>query len=262
MTKVLSIDLDYITRPYAEWITHAWDYNSDLRWNVFMEQSPFDRSHMFIDQSNLMFCFNTFLKTLKFNPKVSFGYDHDSILFAIENESNIDLINIDHHDDVFHGSGTAEEEYEMVTKFNVINEGNWGIWLHSVGKLNSFTWIMNDNSDVSDNRNSRNKEYLGDLYNFTLKDDHKFDNYEFDQVFVCLSPQYIYPDHWHYFSMFISSYEEFSGKDAIIYTEKYETHVRHQRLHNEILHQCSDGRRPLSSKGLRGWKSLHDPRSV
>ena len=83
-----------------------------------------------------------------------------------------------------------------------------------------------------------------------------FENYDFDHVHICLSPQYIYPDHWHYFSMFISAYEEFSGKDAIIYTEKYETHVRHQRLHNEILHQCSDGRRPLPSKGLREWKAL------
>jgi len=42
--------------------------------------------------------------------------------------------------------------------------------------------------------------------------------------------------------MFISAFEEFAGKDAIIYTEKFETNVRHQRIHNEILHQRSNGR--------------------
>ena len=222
-----------------------------------MEESPFDRSHFFIDTSNLMFCFNTFLRAMKSGPKVSFGYDHDSILFAIDKEENIDLINIDQHDDVFHGMGDSpDDEYEMVAKYGIINEGNWGIWLHSVGKLNSFTWIMNDNSDPQGGRNARDKKYLGDSYQYYLKQDYQFDGYDFDHIFVCLSPQYIHPDHWHYFSMFISAYEEFSGNDAIIHTEKYETHVRHQRLHNEILHQCSDGRRPLLSEGLREWKAL------
>jgi|TARA_R100000030_G_scaffold42955_1_gene32338 hypothetical protein len=222
-----------------------------------MEESPFDRSHFFIDTSNLMYCFNTFLRALKSGPKVSFGYDHDSILFAIDKEENIDLINIDQHDDVFHGMGDSpDDEYEMVTKYGIINEGNWGIWLHSVGRLNSFTWIMNDNSDPQGGRNARDKKYLGDSYQYYLKQDYQFDGYDFDHIFVCLSPQYTHPDHWHYFSMFISAYEEFSGNDAIIHTEKYETHVRHQRLHNEILHQCSDGRRPLPSEGLREWKAL------
>ena len=257
MTRVLSIDLDYITRPYAEWTDHAFEMNSIRRWSKFMEESPFDRSHFFIDTSNLMFCFNTFLRALKSSPKVSFGYDHDSILFSIDKEENIDLINIDQHDDVFHGMGDSpDDEYEMVTKYGIINEGNWGIWLHSVGKLNSFTWIMNENSDPQGGRNARDKKYLGDSYQYYLKQDYQFDGYDFDHIFVCLSPQYIHPDHWHYFSMFISAYEEFSGKDAIIHTEKYETHVRHQRLHNEILHQCSDGRRPLPSEGLREWKAL------
>ena len=258
MTRVLTIDLDYISRPYAEWVHHAFQMNSSRRWSQFMEEMPFDRSHFFIDTSNLMYCFNTFLKALKSNPKVSFGYDHDSILFAIDQEENIDLINIDHHDDVFHGAdfATPEEEYEMMVKHNIINEGNWGIWLHSQGKLNSFTWIMNENSDGDGGRNTRGKNYLGYSYQYYLKEDYKFENHDFDYVHICLSPQYIYPDHWHYFSMFISAYEEFSGKDAIIYTEKYETHVRHQRLHNEILHQCSDGRRPLPSEGLREWKAL------
>ena len=253
MTKVLSIDLDYITRPYGEWAVNQQSDNPTHRWDEFMTKTPFERRHFFIDQSNLMYCFNVFLKALKSNPKVSFGYDHDSILFDIDQEENIDLINIDHHDDVFHGMASPDEEYEMVTKYNIINEGNWGIWLYSQGKLNSFTWIMNDNSNAGlgdGDRNDRNKYYLGNSYEYYLKENYKFEDYNFDYIHICLSPTYIHPDHWHYFSMFISAYEEFSGKDAIIYTEKYETHVRHQRLHNEILHQCSDGRGSLPGPRL------------
>ena len=54
MTKVLSIDLDYITRPYAEWTHNLFEMSSSRRWSKFMEETPFDRSHFFIDTSNLM----------------------------------------------------------------------------------------------------------------------------------------------------------------------------------------------------------------
>ena len=62
-----------------------------------------------IDQSNLLFCFNTFLKAIKNCQNVSFGYDHDAILSDIAKFDNIDLINIDHHDDFFHGSEDGED---------------------------------------------------------------------------------------------------------------------------------------------------------
>ena len=71
MTKVLTIDLDFISNPYARWINHAFSLNTSKRWSEFMEETPFDRSHFHIDTSNLMYCFNTFLKALKSNPKVS-----------------------------------------------------------------------------------------------------------------------------------------------------------------------------------------------
>ena len=57
-------------------------------------------------------------------------------------------------------------------------------------------------------------------YQNVEKENYKFDNYNFDHIFVCMSPQYIPPNHWHYFYMFISAFEEFTGKDAIIHTGK------------------------------------------
>ena len=112
------------------------------------------------------------------------------------------------------------EFYELL-KHDRVHEGNWGAWLGGKEKLNSFTWIGNKNSG-NKIRNKFNAEVVPNYQNVE-KEDYKFDNYNFDHIFVCMSPQYIPPNHWHYFSMFISAFEEFTGKDAIIYTEKFET---------------------------------------
>jgi hypothetical protein len=247
--KVLSIDLDYIMAPTIEIYNGLhFDDNPTLRWEELFDNSNFKESHFYIDQSNLLFCYNTFLKALKNCDSVSFGYEHDSILFSIADYDNIDLINIDHHDDVFGGDyamrmpleDALKQEYYEILKHNRIHEGNWGAWLAGTGKLNSFIWIGNENSG-NKSRNHINKEVIGNYQNVE-KENYKFDNYNFDHIFVCLSPQYMPKNHWHYFSMFISAFEVFTGKDAIIHTEKFETNVRHQSIHNEILHQCSDGR--------------------
>ena len=255
--RVLSIDLDYIMGPTIEdYNSILYDDNPTVRWDEFFSKTNSKENDFYIDQSNLLFCYNLFLKSLKTCDNVSFGYEHDSILFSIADYDNIDLINIDHHDDVFGGDYIGEmpdedaykTEFYNALKHGKVHEGNWGAWLGGTGKLNSFTWIGNENS-ANKIHNRFNAEVVPNYLN-TEKENYKFDSYNFDHIFVCMSPQYIPPNYWHYFTMFISAYEEFSGKDAIIYTEKYETHVRYQRLHNEILHQCSDGRRPLPSEGL------------
>ena len=258
--RVLSIDLDYIMGHSIEYYNSI-DYhrNPIIRWDRFFINPDSKKSNFHIDKSNLLFCYNLFLKCLKTCDDVSFGYDHDSILFSISNYNNIDLINIDHHDDVLGGEyvlGTDDLSFEHGHKMELyeimnhdrVHEGNWGSWLAIHNKIKSFTWIGNKNRR-NKGRNKLNAEIVPNYLNVE-KENYKFDSYNFDHIFVCMSPQYIPPVHWHYFPMFISAYEEFYGKDAIIHTEKYETHVRHQRLHNEILHQCSNGRRPLPSEGL------------
>ena len=55
------------------------------------------------------FCFDVFLKSLKHSDSVSFGYEHDAILFHIEKFTDIELINIDHHDDILGGNAVVDE---------------------------------------------------------------------------------------------------------------------------------------------------------
>lgn len=247
--KVLSIDLDYIMGPTIQ-LYNGLFYNDNptVRWRELFLNSDFTENHFYIDQSNLMFCFNVFLKSLKHCQSVSFGYEHDSILFSIKDYSDIDLINIDHHDDVFGGDYTNmlpderaySKEYFEINNDNRVHEGNWGAWLASKNKLKSFTWIGNINSR-NKIRNNFNSQIIPNYLNIE-KEDYKFTDYNFDHIFVCLSPQYIPKNHWHYFAMFISAYEEIVGKDATIITQKFETQVRNDLVHNEILYQRSNGR--------------------
>ena len=155
--KVLSIDLDYIMEPSIEIYNDVfYDHNPETRWRTLFEQTPFRDNSFEINISNLMYCFNTFLKAIRECDSVSFGLSHDAILFELDNyEEPIDLINIDHHDDVCNGDyvdlmgdineGLSKEFHEIESSGRV-NEGNWIAYLKFKEKLNSYTWIRNENS--------------------------------------------------------------------------------------------------------------------
>ena len=242
--KVLSIDLDYFMSPTIQLYNNIFFDNNPLtRWKDLFNNTDFKENHLVIDQSNLLFCFDTFLKSLKHCDKVSFGYEHDSILFDIQKFSNIELINIDHHDDVLGGSyitdigynpeGALTKEYCDLCEDGRVNESNWVSWLANEKKLKSYTWIGNQNSNKS--KNYFNERIVPNYVNVE-KENYKFDNYKFDHIYVCLSPQYTPKNHWHYFSMFINTYEHFHEKDAIIENKKFEHDFRYAKLGNEILH--------------------------
>ena len=240
--KVLSIDLDYIMSPSIElYETLAHDYNPTTRWNGLFDHSDFRDSHFLIDQGNLLFCFDVFLKALRHCQDVSFGYEHDSILFDIKETSNIDLINIDHHDDVLEPyyfnndmdyENALKRGYDQVAKANRVHEGNWIAWLASKSKINSYTWIGNKNSN-SKRRNFFNVQIVPNYLNVE-REAYKFDDYKFDYIYVCLSPQYIPKNHWHYFSMFMKVYEQLSGKDAVIHNKKHEIEFRHSEIEKAL----------------------------
>jgi len=243
--RVLSIDLDFIMGSVIEIYQKLfWDDNPIIRWKFFYERTDFKESNFYIDQDNLLFCYEIFLKSLKKCNNVTFGYEHDAILFDIQKYDNIDLINIDHHDDVFHmsmsdyasGYDALKLEYEMICSSDHVNEGNWGAWLYSRNKINSFTWIRNPTSRNVDRIDSI-KSLMGNKFESYLSTEYKITNYDFDHIFVCLSPQYIPQNHWHYFTMFMMAYEEYTGKKAnLIANKKFENEIKFNQVTNEILH--------------------------
>ena len=245
--KVLSIDLDYIMAPCIE-LYHGlqWCENPNSRWSAFFDNTDFKEHQFYIDQGNLLYCYDLFLKALDNCKSVSFGYEHDELLYVLQDKEDIEIINIDHHDDVFGEDydGNVEREYVGLVKHDRVNEGNWGAWLHTQKKLDSFTWIRNENSRNFNQHNDLNKEVLGKKYKAFLRDDYEFEDYNFDHIFVCLSPQYVPKNHWHYFTMFIMAYEQITGKTVDINSfakRKFEYEIRHNQVTNEILHKRPNG---------------------
>ena len=243
-TRVLSIDLDYIMGPSIQLYNNLFfDGNPETRWRNLFDYSAIRDNHIFIDQGKLLFCFDTFLKAIKNCKNVSFGYEHDTILYDIQNLSNIDLINIDHHDDVFGADyansadyeSALKKEYYDISNYQRVHDGNWIAWLASQNRINSYVWIGNENS-ANKSRNFFNQKVVPNYVNVT-REEYKFDDYNFDHVYVCLSPQYIPKNHWHYFSMFLNVYEQFSGKDAMIHNRKYEMELRNQQVTNILNKQ-------------------------
>ena len=248
--KVLSIDIDYIMRPSIDlYQGEYWNDCAHWRWKTFFENSEVLENNLDIDKINLLFCYDVFLKSIKESScKVSFSYDHDNILFDIGEFKDIELINIDHHHDILYPVGdddesvvkSFKEKYEQISKYSMVDEGNWVGWLRSKDKIKSYTWIGNENSfsSISDFKLMYFKNFLP---KFTMKtrENYTFKDYKFDHIFICLSPQYIPPIHWHYFNMFKMAYEQISGNSVNIIestTKKFETFMRHSAVTDEILY--------------------------
>ncbi len=220
--RVLSIDLDYIMYPDIDlYQRDHFDYSAVNRWRNLKEFDKMLRPDQFaIDQSNLMFCFNNFLRAIKTCKSVRFGYEHDSILHGLEGKKNIQLINIDHHVDFasYRHSGSSvlesiRKDYELMAHGQSCDEGSWVGYLSANKRLKEYHWVRNPNSTLYDDIDFAHSKTR---FSYSFKDEHFFSDWEFDHVFVCLSPQYVPQIYWHYFSMFISAYEEMSGEEAQI----------------------------------------------
>lgn len=249
--NVLSIDLDYIMWPDIYFYNSMlWDRNPTVRWKKMEDAGHINIKRKFdINQGNLMFVYNLFLKVIKKCKSVSFGYEHDAILYELEKEKykNIDLYHIDHHDDYLngwyedesHAYKGYEKEYFFLENQFTLDEGNWIAWLNIQKKLKSFLWIHNPNTKftLEDGRNRFIYDSMDGEYYMHLRDEisEEISNINFEHVFVCLSPQYIPENHWHYFGMFISACEEMTEQEAIIHIKKYGYMKQLNPIHDKIV---------------------------
>ena len=218
--RILSIDLDFISAPAInEYYTSGmYEHNIEnhpvVKWKHMQSKMPevFESISQKIDIDNYDFCLRTYLRALKNCKDVRFGYDHDAILYGLEGHTDIEIVNIDHHSDVLTNSlDSTEAEVKVLDEDDRVTEGNWSYWLHSKGRLKSYHWILNLQSEEFTDT-LLGDHLLGDKFSWSFKEDYDFGDYKFDQIFICLSPGYIPPLHWHMLSTFIKVYEELSGK--------------------------------------------------
>lgn len=261
--RVLSIDLDYCMDSCIAMIDHHDDShqfnpanNCDdpiVRWRLFHEYTCYPDESIFIDKDKVEYCFDLFQKALKHCDDVIFAYDHDAILYRLDKDdaTDIDLINIDHHDDILNGTPLSNyvpelfDDQDESSRFEaamleddcMIMEGNWVGWLHLQNKIKSYTWIHGKNSAHDWITDDPDALFLSLLDNskHCFREDYKFDDYKFDFIFVCLSPTYIPIKFWNTFTKFLDEYQKVKGKQFKLVNRKYEMDARYRQLNNLTL---------------------------
>tara|TARA_B100000427_G_scaffold71075_1_gene57284 strand:+ start:2102 stop:2881 length:780 start_codon:yes stop_codon:yes gene_type:complete len=255
--KILSIDLDFISEPAI----HHNKIDGDLRdmegydmwpvikWAELFEDHPGEFTHK-ISVENYQYCLRTYLKALRNCTDVRFGYDHDNILYGLEGHSDIEIINIDHHDDIFSGcfGEGPQDEITTLKTYDRVMEGNWGMWLQTQNRLKSFTWIGNKSSHNTVHIPYAEK-YINN-FKFCTKDEYDFGDYKFDQIFVCISPGYIPPLQWHMIGTFMTVYEEITGNvvDLNEFNKKYEIEKYYAQVTDYITKGTTIGKGSPSAR--------------
>ena len=231
--SVLSIDLDYILEPCIN------DYEELVRVGVprFIQSSDnnagaFERTRYFAKQidkfaeisiENLSEIFEVFthaLKTPNKSPWVYFGHNHDSILNPLKSivtsEDKIDLINIDHHHDIFY----SPKQQEDVDNHDLVSPADWFLFLDKNELLNSYIWLSNKNSIIGES--IANSTISKKLKIFTtLNDCKKFLPKKFDLIYVCCSPHWMPPKFLGYFDILKTMAETLTKKSCKVDTGFY-----------------------------------------
>lgn len=178
MKKILSIDLDIIMSPciqlYNNYATDNWD-----RLCGHFEILKFAKPDL-VHYRKLIDMIVKFTKTLQ-KENIHFIKSHEMIVHHIDElNDTICLINIDHHHDI------AYDKKDVENKVETLNCGNWVKYLFERDKIESYTWIRNEDST----------DYEDESFKFVPLQmmEINLDSLDApDELFICLSPQWIPP---------------------------------------------------------------------
>lgn len=244
--RVLSIDLDYISTDYARFLdNNQFSVYLKERWDGLFQNSPLIPADFIVDSANFIFLFDIFTKALPYCKNVVFGQEHDSILYELENATDkIELINIDQHHDIVY----TWDQIKRCQNYNVIGEGSWVWYLQMNQMIDSYLWIKTQTSEDYniDNQSPEDppSRYLPDLeFNFqsVLRNQiDKFESYEFDLIYISMSPQYVAPQHWFYGDILVTSYKNYYQSMPKFILEKYMWDFsKHNQVEDLDLSRCT-----------------------
>ena len=197
--KILSIDLDIIMHPCIQ------QYNDDVEgddnpidlWIALENEYKLDDYNLLKYDSNIIL---EITKLLKYNKdkgkKIYYIQEHQEIVDILQKSPTYQndqyhIYNIDFHHDLWY----QEEDFDDILKHNEYTCANWAGYLFLKKKLKSFTWLKAPNSDDLEIKPYGSNIQINYL---TLGDFYKLYDLNFDEIFFCLSPQWI-PPKFHFF---------------------------------------------------------------
>lgn len=157
MDTIISIDMDIVMSPYCGIYNSLVQSQIDrqFNWDKIIKKN-FDFTEFKINQNY----YDQVIEIIKFYSskvdKIYVGYDHSTILRAIELEKShlnqeykFNLYNIDYHHDISYGEG--QERMIMDSNFAVC--ANWVGFLNYFNCLNEYHWYKGIGSNISISEN-------------------------------------------------------------------------------------------------------------
>ena len=179
MYNIISIDLDILTSPCGS-------AYKDLISNYYNREYNFSNISNFIDIDKLPFnqqIYQKIWQIIQYYEQqvdvVYLGFDHSSILNAIEKEKNkfnndyrFNIYNIDFHHDIVYGTNDEEQ----IVNSNICNCGNWIGYLNFNNYIKNYVWYKGidsffDREKLTDIKNPfcpKKLKVEDDLNNFPL----------------------------------------------------------------------------------------------
>lgn len=179
--NVLSIDFDIIMAPSINL------YNNmvpGIKWDDLLKSLP-NLATTPADLNIYSDILRYLLRVVDKTSPIYIAYSHSFIKNYLQYDYDLNIVNIDHHHDIFYDGKDAECKLQDCTC------ANWVKYFHDQGQLKSYTWVHNDNSA------NPNFDVEFDYNKIPLREFKFAESY--DKYFICLSPEWVPP---YYHSLF------------------------------------------------------------
>lgn len=194
--NILSIDLDIIMHPSIDLYNNEVNEEDQPKqlWAYLENEYNFEKNKILDFDSLTLLNLANLIKVNKDKP-IHFIINHEEIVDYLKKESDYNsstynIYNIDFHHDIWYDTEDALNKWKQ-DKYDC---GNWLGYLYFKKKTASITWLKASNSNMLET-----PIYGGNfqLNTMTLGDFYKLYKINFDEVYFCLSPQWV-PKQFHY----------------------------------------------------------------
>lgn len=190
--KILSIDFDIIMHLsinlYNIYVEEADD--PEELWKELEEEYEYEKYNLLKYDKEVLINIIKLLKA-NLNKPIHFIQNHEEIVDLLKETENYentqyDIYNIDFHHDIWYN----KQDFYYINKHDEYNCANWIGYLFLKKKLSSITWLK---APKSISPNFASYELKNKLTELTLKNFNQLKDIDFDEVYFCLSPQWIPP---------------------------------------------------------------------
>jgi len=206
--KILSIDFDIIMAPSIELYNDYAFAETDPAelWADLEAEYQFEFYDKLQFDETILYGITDLLKHFKDKP-IYFITDHDEVVDILKKSPNynIDIYNI-YNVDFHHDFWYDKLAFNEILQQDEYNCGTWLGYLYLTKKLSSVTWVKALHSDAMSFRPYGNDNCKINLE--SIRNIEKLKDIDFDEVYFCLSPQWIPPRYVIFYNLIKQLLEE------------------------------------------------------